>query len=349
MPALRHVFLIALLLISYSRRTAAQHSKITQNKPATTRKLVYTEPPEIKTLKIRSADIGRKDLMIRGPFRKSEVLKQLLPGRYYHFNWPLDRKISLVAWQCTNCTSRRYSRPEDDPGIFPAHKEYMTLARDTLQYKDDNGVLHIIFSFETHEGNSAEDMYMGRYECAYMGLAVFAQSDSGWVLEHYTTALGCFGQFQYIPSIHLIKFGPDNFGCYFKNEDQGAGGPYYSNLYVFGIVDDSFKLLLNVDRVERGNRKSSVWNMKIKTMPDSSTSSFQPFKITMKGDVQKSDFVGADYDTISNVPAELQKSLIDRDSLRFIIERRYTFKNGAYQMTGKKAAISTLRRRAANK
>ncbi len=118
---------------------------------------------------------------------------------------------------------------------------------------------NILLSFSTRHVQPIDLMYCGRFECAILGLAWFTDSAGFWQLKAFSPGLGCYGAFQQLPLIRLIRFGANNYGCYLGYTNGGAGGPYNGDLFIFGLINGKLRELLTVENAEQNNSQVCIW------------------------------------------------------------------------------------------
>ena len=284
----------------------------------------------VKELTVDS--FGAQKILPGKTFIPSKALRSLIPGTYYTYTYDYaPRKTErYVVWRCKNGATKKMKGWYDEyPEIYPNKDGNMTLCKDTIRYIADDGSENMLMEISTHDIQSIDCIYEGRTACAILGLALYTREGDHWLLQSFAPAIGCYGAFQYMPALHLIKLGKNKYGFYLLNSNGGAGGPYYTDLYLVSIVNGKFKVLLSSDGVRRSNTGTSEWNMKISSHPDDT--GYGPVTIRMKGDYSKWSFM--EMDTLSNVPPELQQAITQSDSFNFTITRQFNFRNGSYKLS----------------
>jgi hypothetical protein len=278
--------------------------------------------------------IGEIGLQVPKPFSKATALRMLFPANYYR-SVGLSEDLDLVVWKCVNCGWRTYEGwiGEEGPYVFPADRN-ITETGDVLKYTDESGVKHIIFSFATHEYQEFDFMRNGRFYSVGMGLAWFKEVNNKWELTAFNPCLGYYGAFQTLPNLKLIKLGKNNYGCYIENGNGGPGQVYTYDLYVFGIVDNVIKKVLQCPKVERSNTPSSRWGCVLKPWKGMADSLFMPVSIELQGTYFK-ETPDTTYDWTDHVP-EMTKAQLAKDSLDFKVVRKYQFSKGRYRKVGSK-------------
>ncbi|MCW3084088.1 MAG: hypothetical protein JWP12_1454 [Bacteroidetes bacterium] len=276
-------------------------------------------------------DLFKKRMVsLEEPFSPDSALKALFPGQYYQFPSPYDdnQPISIEEWSCPTCTQKEFTGwYEEETVLFPLKDSNETRYKDTLLFTDDNGNRNVLMSFSTTE--FAQDLILcGRFTCANFGLALFTEENKKWNLKTFSPALGCYGSFQMIPSIMLLKFGKNNYGCYFDNTNGGAGGPFYSDSYAFGIVNGQFKMIL--ERVGTGRIANGKSEWKSDFIIPQRTSAFSDLEVVTAGDYySKKSFDEAEDDT-ANTPGAIKDAIRSNEHFDFKIVSHYAFENGKY-------------------
>lgn len=307
-------------------------AKATAHKDSTSAGEEEKEEPDFVPANIER--LGADNLVLPKPFDPLVALQRLFPGKYYVIPDPLEdtRNIKLEAWKCPTCKTQAFSGWfGEDPDEFPYRDGVLTQYKDTLLFTDDNNHRNILISFSSLYVQPAEMMSTSRFSCAILGLAWFTEVANGWQLKTFTPALGCYGAFQSLPDIHLLKLGPNNYGCYLTQSNGGAGGPFYAEIYAFGIVDGTFKVLLAETGVGRSGATGAEWKVVLGNA--TGTSSFGDLPLTISGTYSSSAFA-EDGDTLTNVPQEILATAKVQDSFNFRIVRQYHFSNGAYKLAG---------------
>jgi len=298
----------------------------------------HYEYPYFNPKKIDPGFLAKRELIITGNFRPGEALRKLFPGRYYKVHGLYDKTpMELVAWRCPICPKKVFGDWIGYTDTFPLTRN-CTRYGNMLKFRDDSGRENIIMSFSTVELDDPLVMTCGRFTCAFLGLAWFMADSNQWELRAFTPVIGCYGAFQHLPEIKRVRFGWNNFGCRILDGNGGGGGPYYYNLYVFGIINDSFKMVLDESGVRRSNRPIAIWDMKFSDV-DNTDTGFGDLGIILKGDYDKAMYEADEEDPL-NTPVELHKKIRVCDSFGFRIARTYHFGNGKYNCMKSKVKIN---------
>ncbi|PQJ09024.1 hypothetical protein CJD36_020815 [Flavipsychrobacter stenotrophus] len=295
----------------------------------------YTEENDVlvrPVMNVPASSIGQIGLTLNKPFNKVRALHGLIPGRRYHVS-PDGRNdtVDLIVWKSNDYTRKKLAGwfLNEPPEIFPFRGGNISMPEDTLLFKDDSGRKNIILSFATHDLAPIDDLSTGRYACVTMGLAWFREENNKWVLKYFTPGIGCYGAFQSLPKLNLIKLGTNNYACYLLNSNGGPGQVYYSGLYVFAIVDGQVRIVLTEDAVERTNTMSSTWYPHLTTFKTKSDSVFRRLSLKLEGTFNR-NIPNPEYDTTDS-PIELAKAIIGRDSFDFRVTRCFEYRNGKYR------------------
>ncbi len=336
------LFIIILVAVTAGAGYAGGKKGVKRKPP---QRSVYTEDDILvrPVMNVPAVDLGQKGLLLDKPFDRVKAIRKLIPGRYYHIPDYEGSKdmLDLVVWKSKDYHKKRFAGwfLDEPPEIFPYTDGNITQAGQTLSFTDDSGKKNIIFSFATHHLSSVDDLGNGRYSCVMMGLAWFKEEDRKWSLKYFTPGIGCYGAFQTLPSMNLIKLGEHNYGVYILNSNGGPGQVYYSTLYLFAIVNGQFKIVLMEDAVERTNTMSSSWypQLSLIKIKSDSDNSFQPLSLRMDGNFNR-NIPDPEYDTTDS-PIELAKAIIGRDSFDFRVTRRFEFNNGKYRKVSAKYRV----------
>ncbi len=286
--------------------------------------------------KIKECFYSPVEIKVSKPFTPEQAMKKLFPGHYYRLPVPYSHEdiVKLIAWSCPSCPRYKFKDYFYQDVIFPLRDSNETRVSKMLQYTDDDGRKNIIISFSTTEFTS-DLLPCGRFSGAFLSLALFTESDSTWNLKVFTPVLGYYGGFQSLPNIQLLKFGKNNFGCYIDDANGPAGGPFYSNIDMFGVVDSQFRVIL-VERLAAKTNSSANWDYKIKTSPND-TLSYNQMLITTTGHYSSEGLdTTSGWDNPDNLPSPIQSIIMTRDNFDFTIVSNYLFKDGKYVFTDSK-------------
>lgn len=278
--------------------------------------------------------IGKIGLQVPKPFSKTTALRMLFPAYYYRASC-LSGDVDVVVWKCNNCGWRKYAGWIREEGYytFPADRN-ITETGNVLKYTDDSGIKHIIYSFATHEYQSIDDMHNGRFYSVGLGLAWFKEVNNKWELAAFNPCLGYYGAFQTLPPLKLIKLGKNSYGCYIENGNGGPGQVYVYDLYVFGIIDNVIKKILQCPKVMRSNTPSSRWECTLKPWKGRADGLFMPVSVELNGTYFK-ETPDTVYDWTDHVP-EMNTRQLAKDSLNFKVVRKYEFSKGIYRKVSSK-------------
>jgi len=282
---------------------------------------------------IKSAGMGAVKTIPGKTFDTTLALRALFPGNYYRYSRYGDSASieELVSWRCKDCPPAGFKGWEGEyDAAFPNEEGNMTMCTDTLMYIGDDGKRNVLAAFSTMPVQSLEFMHTGRFCCSILGLALFTAGDDNWELKSFAPALGCYGAFQSMPDIHLLRLGNNNYGCYLLSTNGGAGGPFYSDIYAFGMIDGKFKKIMDDAGVERFHSGASEWQAVLSSVK-TKQNGFEDLALTMSGIYSKYQF---EDDTTSNLPRELQPFIKTKDSINFTITRQYHFNGSSYTPQG---------------
>lgn len=296
---------------------------------------VYTEDDILirPVYNIPAPSLGKQGLRLDMPFNRIKAIRQLIPGRFYRLsrNEDKDDIMELIVWKSKNYGKKQFPGwfLNEEPEVFPYSRGNITQAGETLTFKDDSGQRNLIFSFATHPLGGIDDLGCGRYSCVIMGLSWFKEENNKWVLQHFAPGIGCYGAFQTLPAMQLVKLGTNNYGIYIYNSNGGPGQVYYSTVYIHAIVDGQFKMVLRENDVERYNTMSSTWYAQIATIKSPTNSRFQPLLLNLDGEFKR--FTSYPENDTTDSPIELRRAIIGKDSFHFRVTRRFEYSNGTYK------------------
>lgn len=270
------------------------------------------------------------------PFVPTNAMKAIIPGNFAAFpRWEdSSDMLCITAWMCTNCKTSTLPDWEDTIS-FPFDANITELV-DTLHFTNAKGK-NILLIFATHDAINCECISCGRFTGAVLGVALFTERNKLWELSAFNYELGCFGAFQQLPKIRTLKPGNDNYEFYFLNANGAAGGVYYSELFIFGLLNGTFKKVLNIPAVRRTNTGLSNWDMSLKSIGPAKAQKITPIEMTLKGTFLK-DTSDLEYGS-TDVPPGLEQYAAKNDSFEFTVTYKYSFSNGTYHKTGTNVAV----------
>jgi hypothetical protein len=285
-------------------------------------------------------------LLLDDPFNLDSALKGLFPGHYYKFPLPVDKTdtITLEAWSCAASHPEQFNGWDSgDIQMFPLKDSNETRFVDTLQYIDDDGEKNIFISFST-TAFTTDFIGVGRFTGAILGLAQFTYENNKWCLKTFSPAIGYYGAFQTIPKIHLLKLGKNNYGCYIENSNGPAGGPFYSDDYVFGIVNNKIKVLLTILGAAKSQGDSfTEWDSRFLHKKNDSLNIFPELQVEIKGtDTQRKKI--DDYDDITtDLPSTVKQIVNPKSNFSFTILTSYKYIDGAYKFENQEIKTKNIK------
>jgi hypothetical protein len=272
-----------------------------------------------------------RNVILQEPFSADSALKKLFLGNYYKLWTSNTDSISFEAWSCKRCTKHTFFGWESDSAgdVFPFKDSNETRVADTVLIMD-NGKRNIIVSFGTRICDG-DFFRTGRFNSAFMGLALFTEENNKWVLKAFNPAIGYYGMFQTVPQIHPFKYSSGNVGCYIGECTGGSGGPYFTKAYVFSVSGNTFKIVLEREDVAREDTRRNTWDSKQQIDSSQLNKKFPDIIITTYGDYLKADFDSTYGDDTSSALALVKPLTKQMDNFDFTIKARYTFTGEKYK------------------
>jgi hypothetical protein len=270
----------------------------------------------------------KRTISIDAPFVPDSALKILFPGNFYKLDDPIHdgEFVSLEAWSSPDTKQKAYPAWFDEmPQLFPLKDSNETRFGDTLLFTDEKGIKNILISFSTTE-YTTDLIGCGRFTCAILGLAWFTEENEKWNLRTFSPALGCYGSFQQIPSLNLLKIGKNNYGCYVDNQNGGAGGPFYADSYVFGVVNGKFEVILHQIGTGRIYDGKTEWSS---DFVSTGSANFPEIHCITKGTYSSKESFD-EVDDTSSTPMGIKQIIRTKEYFNFKITNRYSFENGKY-------------------
>gem|GEM_PF-2719722 len=272
-------------------------------------------------------------VILKEPFNTDSALAKLFPGNYYKFSEDDMDTVKMELWSCKACAKYTFfGWGSDSAGdIFPYRDSNDTRAEDTILIKD-NGKRSIIISFGTNyfEGDI---LRTGRTRSAFLGLALFTEENNKWVLKAFNPGIGFYGMFQQVPTVHAFKFSTGNIGCYIGNTYGTPGDEYNTDGYIFAVLGNTFKIVLEQKKVVRGNTPRNTWDSWQDLDSSQLNKTFPDIIMTTEGDYLKADFDSTYGDDTTSVLSALKPYILaHKDNFDFTVKARYTFTGEKYKL-----------------
>jgi hypothetical protein len=180
-----------------------------------------------------------------------------------------------------------------------------------------------------------EFTHTGRFLGAFLGIAVFEQKNEAWELQFYNPAIGYYGSFSVAPAPKIYEIGLDKLGAIIEYVNGGAGGPFYSDLYVH-ILNKESPLIFEEHFMDRIHDEKSSWATVV-SFENSEKQDFADIILTTKGHFLKQSFIENEEDLNQvNLPKTLQKKIENQDDFDFTLRRTYRYEKGNYKMIEEK-------------
>lgn len=286
----------------------------------------------ILTKNIRYNLFSFHNVTLSEPFSVDSALTKLFPGSYYKLWRNGSDSVVFEGWRCKSCTKlvEHGWESDDTVDIFPYPDSNETQIVDTLLFTCD-GKRNIIMSFNTSEFQT-DYIGCGRTTCAFLGLALFTEEGKKWILKAFTPAVGYYGMFQQVPKIELFRYSSGNVGCYIGNSYGSGGGPYFSDAYFFGVIGNTFKVVLEKDNVCRSNVPADAWDTYQQIDSTQFNKQFPDILFSTSGDYSKDGFDIYGGDDTSETPDAIKQLIRSSDTFDFDIKARYTFNGIKYKL-----------------
>lgn len=178
-----------------------------------------------------------------------------------------------------------------------------------------------------------EFTHTGRFAGAFLGIALFEQKNEAWELQFYNPAIGYYGSFSVAPTPKIYEIGQNKLGVIVEYANGGAGGPFYSDLYIHTVNKES-PLIFEEHFMDRIHDEKSSWAT-IVSFENVGKQDFADIILTTKGHFLKQSFVedGEELNLEdSNLPKSLQEKIKKQDDFDFVLKRTYQYGKGGYKM-----------------
>ncbi len=322
--------LMPMLALAQTKKTALHKANHKPLKPVNIDQYIYMVPTLVTSF-------GRVGQSLPDPFVPAKALQQLIPGNCAHFpNKEYDEadKMDLDIWINNSMPRKTFLDGWGQVGaVFPYKDGNVSEPKDTLVFTDDSGFKNIYFAISTHDGCCTNCMFCGHEVCVTLGLAWYRLERGRWVLKSFNPALGCYGQFQHMPDLHLVKLGKNNFGCYLHYLYGGSGGPYFGDINVFALVNNQFRLVLKKRKEEREDIVSFAEDESLENSRNPGEK-FAPLSVRIKGSFEKFH----EPPKPANAPDQANSN-VKMDTCRFNILHTYKFNGRKYVKAGSKVNI----------
>ena len=227
---------------------------------------------------------------ISDPAKIEKILEQLFPGKLCSQNIT-GENVPIIVWKTSSHKTKKMKAFfDDETDEFPLNGEDIaneTRFEDSFYYQINNIHYYAFFFSSSDFDGQVGFMRTGRFNCAALGVAVFKQNGNSWVLDFYNPAIGCFGMFGHPHKPHKIALSKNEYGFHISNGIQGAGGPYYGDLYFFKLSENIPQILF-VSGTERFNTLFTNWWYNVETQTGVGNENYN-LKINIEGYINKDD------------------------------------------------------------
>lgn len=239
---------------------------------------------DIQKKDLSPAILKRDTLTIHKDFQEMKVLQTLFPGKYYDLS-DKDFTNKFISWSCNACNKREYediNGVEDNPK-FPFVEGVATRIIKTINYKDSKGAEYKVLAFN-HSIYDADGLQTGRFLGGLLGMAKFAQTDSGWVLKSFQPAIAAYGAFSRCPEPELLLIGENQYAFLIKHSNGGGGGYYTGTYILLAGIDGKYAPIMYDSEMAITNTEENdtSWNSTI-NVPVTAKKYFRDIVVTTKG------------------------------------------------------------------
>lgn len=224
-------------------------------------------------------------LLLPGSFDSIKALKALFPGKYYDLTKGSGYANRLVSWKCPDCAASKYpdvNEVEDEPS-FPFREGVATRLINVINLKDASGGRYKILAFN-HSVFDEDGLQTGRFSGGLLGLAKFAQTDSGWLMRSFQPAISAYGAFASCPKPEALLIGDDQYAFLVRHVNGGGGGPFDGSFFVIAGANGKYSQVMAAYRTGRSNTEEgqSNWASEL-TVPASRKKYFRDIVVTTSG------------------------------------------------------------------
>jgi len=274
-----------------------------------------------------------RPLLLSDPINQDSALRALIPGRYYYST--KEDTVRLVAWKLlgNSKSAGDWDGSQADSFPFPDPEFNQTRIKDVLYYKNDKGQDYSLLVLST--SNERFAMLVGRFERAFLGIAIFKKSNSKWELQFFDPKTICTGELAETPHLKILKIGKNNFAAYFTHT-SGSAGENIGDLYLMGFMNQNWTLLMNHSLSEYSNfiDSSFQWVSNISTQKNSSNTYYFDICVLTEGKILSPKKIDSNNFFLESLPADLVKIILrsKKDSLHFKFSTLYHFQNNKYKL-----------------
>jgi hypothetical protein len=273
-------------------------------------------------------DFEEKTISISLSFTPEQVMKTIFGKNYFYvLNDPDTIKTAL--WKNQNFPLKSIPNTYSEEKFFFPDS---SLTYDTRYLKDtiwanSEGKKYALISFSTSPIEYADLALVGRFSCAFLGVALFEQKADSFQLIDKNLGIGCYGAYSHAPLPSLVKIGAKKYALLIEQVNGGAGGPYYGVMFLHSL-DKRNQLLFSESLTSRTMGVGSSWHSKI-VFDSLSNKEMYDFKLITKGELMRDSFENIG-ESIDGLPLLLRNLMKKKDLTSFTWIREYTFKNGSY-------------------
>ncbi len=309
-------------------------------------------PEFVEKLPIINAEKWLIKKQFKGNFSVDSAMHLIFEKNYFHLHFDAygnesDTEILDVAmWKSQNFKLKTFFNSWNDYyDSFPNTRSKINETRangDTIF--ELNGKNYAIISTSTLTCEFPDFMRTGRFQKAFLGIALFEQKKQEsnntknftqndiWEFQFYNPAIGTYGSYSTAPKPKIYQIGKNQLGIIVTSANGGAGGPFYGDLFIH-LLDKKSPLLFSEDFISRScyDEKSS-WGTVIK-FENTNNQEFADLVLITEGHFLKASFTEIDEDINQmNFPKILQEKVKIADDFDFKLQRTYIYKNKQYAL-----------------
>lgn len=306
-------------------------------------------PEFVEKLPIIHAEKWLSKKQFQGNFSVDSAMHLIFEKNYFHLpcddfgNESETEILDVAVWKSQNFTLKTFHNSwSGDYDSFPNSSNKINETRangDTIFSL--NGKNYAIISTSTFTCEFPDFMRTGRFQQAFLGIALFEQKNEEktntkntnenniWEFQFYNPAIGAYGSYSTASKPKIYQIGKNQLGVIVTSANGGAGGSFYGNLFVHSL-DKKSSLLFLEDFFSRMYDGKSEWGTVIK-FENTNNQEFADLVLTTEGHFLKASFVEAEEDINQmNLPKILQEKIKTTDDFDFKLQRTYVYKNKQY-------------------
>jgi hypothetical protein len=298
-------------------------------------------------LPLLDSKIWQSKARFTGSFHQDSAMQVIFGKNCFRFacdyfgNEDDTKTLFMGIWKTENYPAKTFaSLWEENQDTFPNPRNKINDTRANGDSIFEIGTKkYAILSTSTLSSSFPEFSRTGRFQAAFLGIALFEQKNIDnilfWELQFYTPAIGLYGSYSTAPSPTYYLFGKKEIVLAIQQSNGGAGGPFYSQVYLHKLSNTS-PLLLEEHFIARFYEQDGKGEWKTElSFAEMTDQEFPNLVLTTKGNFSKNSFTKSE-ENIETIgfPKSLEEKIKQQDDFDFTLIRTYQIQDNKYSLVG---------------